>query len=174
MHFSPHLRPKTFDDLNITGLLPYSCFGQETFGIQSELNLSSSLSSLQIWNLTSRTAQVLVQKKSRRIQILFMQEVTKKQNKNSYQKLSAPFKLRVPTTRIFFFWRKYLAYHIYKAILIEEKFQKAQNTVFLGPKVLLFCLKSVPWTGNKSAGDDAENCENSQLTLTVSKLYREL
>ena len=52
--------------------------------------------------------------------------------------------------------------------MIEEKFQKAQNTVFSGPKVLLFCLKSVSWTGNKLAGDDVENCENSensQLTL---------
>ena len=55
---------------------------------------------------------------------------------------------------------------MYKPILIEEKFQKAQNTFFLGPKVLLFCLKSVPWTGNEVAGDDVENCENSQLTLT--------
>ena len=36
----------------------------------------------------------------------------------------------------------------------------------MGPKVLLFCLKSVPWTGNEVAGDDVENCENSQLTLT--------
>ena len=54
---------------------------------------------------------------------------------------------------------------MYKPILIEEKFQKAQNT---GPKVLLFCLKSVPWTGNEVAGDDVENCENSQLTLTKS------
>ena len=32
--------------------------------------------------------------------------------------------------------------------------------------MLLFCLKSVPWTGNELAGDDEENCENSQLTLT--------
>ena len=55
---------------------------------------------------------------------------------------------------------------MYKPILIEEKFQKAQNTFFLGPEVLLFCLKSVPWTGNEVAGDDVENCENSQLTLT--------
>ena len=32
---------------------------------------------------------------------------------------------------------------------------------------LLFCLIStiVPWTGNELAGDDVENCENSQLTL---------
>ena len=31
--------------------------------------------------------------------------------------------------------------------------------------MLLFCLKSVPWTNNELAGDDEENCENSQLTL---------
>ena len=43
-----------------------------------------------------------------------------------------------------FFLRKYLAYHIYKQIPIEEKIKKAQNTVFSGPKMLLFCLKSVP------------------------------
>ena len=74
---------------------------------------------------------------------------------------------KVPMTRNFFL-RKYLAYHTYKPTPIEEKFQKAQNTVFSGPKVLLFCLKSVSWTGNKLAGDDVENCENSensQLTL---------
>ena len=55
-----------------------------------------------------------------------------------------------------FFLREYLAYHMYKPISIEEKFQKAQNTVFSGPKVLLFCLKSVPWTGNELAGDDVK------------------
>ena len=74
---------------------------------------------------------------------------------------------KVPMTRNFFL-RKYLAYHTYKPTPIEEKFQKAQNTVFSGPKVLLFCLKSVSWTGNNVAGDDVENCENSensQLTL---------
>ena len=48
---------------------------------------------------------------------------------------------------------------MYKPTPIEAKFQKAQNTVFSGPKVLLFCLKSVPWTGNELAGDDVENCE---------------
>ena len=48
MHFSLHLNPKTFNDFNITGLLLYSCFGQETFGIHSELNLSSSHCSLKI------------------------------------------------------------------------------------------------------------------------------
>ena len=65
-----------------------------------------------------------------------------------------------------FFLRKYLAYHMYKPIPIEEKFQKAQGTIFSGPKVLLFCLESVPWTGNELVGDDVENSENSQLTLT--------
>ena len=47
----------------------------------------------------------------------------------------------------------------------KKKFQKAQNTAFLGPKVLLFCLKNDPWTGNELAGNDVENYENSQLTL---------
>ena len=65
-------------------------------------------------------------------------------------------------TRIFFL-RKYLAYHMNKPIPIEEKIQKAQNTVFSGPKVLLFCLQSVSWTGNGLAGDDVENCEHFQL-----------
>ena len=65
-----------------------------------------------------------------------------------------------------FFLRKYLAYHMYKPIPIEEIFWKAQNTGFSGPKVLLFYLKNVPWAGNELAGDDVENCENSQLTLT--------
>ena len=61
-----------------------------------------------------------------------------------------------------FFSRKYLAYHMYIPILKEEKFKKNPNTrLFLGPKMLLFCLKSVPWTGNKLEGDDVENCENS-------------
>ena len=64
---------------------------------------------------------------------------------------------------MFFFLRKYLAYHMCKPIPIEEKIQKAQNTVFLGPKVSLFCLKSVTWTYNELAG---ENCENPQLILT--------
>ena len=31
--------------------------------------------------------------------------------------------------------------------------------------MLLFCLKSVPWTGNELAGNDVENCENSLLIL---------
>ena len=33
-------------------------------------------------------------------------------------------------------------------------------------KVLFFCLEGVPWTGNELAGDDEENCENFQLTVT--------
>ena len=63
MHFSPHLKPKTFNDFNIKGLLLCSSFGQETFGIQLELNLSSSHTLLKIWKLTGHNAYVLVQKK---------------------------------------------------------------------------------------------------------------
>ena len=55
---------------------------------------------------------------------------------------------------------------MYKPIPVEEKFRKAQNTVFFGPFVPLFCLKNITWTGNELAGDDVENYENSQLTLT--------
>ena len=36
--------------------------------------------------------------------------------------------------------------------------------------MLLFCLKSVPWTGDELAGDDAENCENSILVDTYISL----
>ena len=32
--------------------------------------------------------------------------------------------------------------------------------------MLLFCIKSVLWTGSKLVGDYIENCETSQLTLT--------
>ena len=65
-----------------------------------------------------------------------------------------------------FFLRKYLAYHMYKPISIEEKLKKkTENSVFSGPTVLLFSLKSGPWTGNELATDDVEICENSQLTL---------
>ena len=52
---------------------------------------------------------------------------------------------------------------------MEEKILKnfkLQDSVFSGPKVLLFCRESVPWTGNELAGDDVENCENSPLTIT--------
>ena len=31
--------------------------------------------------------------------------------------------------------------------------------------MLLFCLKSVSWTGNELTGDDVENCENLQQAL---------
>ena len=41
----------------------------------------------------------------------------------------------------------------------------SNNSVFWRPEVLLFCLKSVPWTGNELAADDVENCENFQLML---------
>ena len=36
--------------------------------------------------------------------------------------------------------------------------------------MLLFFLKSVPWTGNESAGDDVENCENPLLTKSLTCL----
>ena len=38
--------------------------------------------------------------------------------------------------------------------------------------MLLYCLKSVPRTGNELAGDDVENCENSPLG-TCQKLAGE-
>ena len=53
-----------------------------------------------------------------------------------------------------------------KPIPVVKKFQKTLNSVFSGPKVLLLCLKSVPWTGNELAGDDVENCVSSLLTNT--------
>ena len=55
---------------------------------------------------------------------------------------------------------------MYKPISIEGKFQKNLNSVFSGSKALLVCRLSVPWTGNELAGDDVENSENSQLTLS--------
>ena len=68
---------------------------------------------------------------------------------------------------------KYLAYHIYKPMPMDEKISKNLKLDFSGPKGLLFCLKStiVPWTGNELAGDDVENCENSQLTLKKSLTF---
>ena len=55
---------------------------------------------------------------------------------------------------------------MYKPISIEEKLKKkTENSVFSGPIVLLFSLKSGSWTGNELATDDVEICENSQLTL---------
>ena len=38
--------------------------------------------------------------------------------------------------------------------------------------MLLFCLKSVSWTGNELAGDDVENCENLQQALTRVVIHR--
>ena len=68
--------------------------------------------------------------------------------------------LKVPITRIFFFRKKFgLSYT--KASSDRRKVSKYLTLSFLGPKVLLFCLKSVQWTGNELAGDDEENCENS-------------
>ena len=48
----------------------------------------------------------------------------------------------------------------------RRKLSKNLKLGFSGPKVLLFCLGSVPWTDNELAVDDIENCENSQLTST--------
>ena len=39
---------------------------------------------------------------------------------------------------------------------MEEKIQKTENSVFSGPKVLLFCPSSILWTGNELAADDVE------------------
>ena len=70
-------------------------------------------------------------------------------------------------TIILSFLRKYLAYHGHKPIPIDKKqLKKLKPRFFSGPEVLLFCLKSVSCTGNELAGDDVENCENSQLTPT--------
>ena len=54
------------------------------------------------------------------------------------------------------FLRKYLAYHMYKPMPMDEKISKNLKLDFSGPKGLLFCLKStiVQWTGNELAGDD--------------------
>ena len=37
-----------------------------------------------------------------------------------------------------FFSRKYLAYHVYKAIPEEDNFRKLKTRLFLGPEMLLF------------------------------------
>ena len=42
---------------------------------------------------------------------------------------------------------------MYKPIPIDKKLKKDKSG-FSGPKVLLFRLKSVPYTGNELAGDD--------------------
>ena len=55
---------------------------------------------------------------------------------------------------------------MYKPISIDKNLKKKnENSVFSGPIVLLFSLKSGSWTGNELATDDVEICENSQLTL---------
>ena len=61
----------------------------------------------------------------------------------------------------FFFFRKKFGLSYTKASSDRRKVSKYLTLSFLGPKVLLFCLKSVQWTGNELAGDDEENCENS-------------
>ena len=50
--------------------------------------------------------------------------------------LNRPLKLKVPMAR--FFSRKYLAYHVYKAIPKEDNFRKLKTRLFLGPEMLLF------------------------------------
>ena len=45
---------------------------------------------------------------------------------------------------------------------------KSALSVIPGPKVPLFCLKSVPWTSNELADNDVEKCEKSSLTPTKS------
>ena len=42
-----------------------------------------------------------------------------------------------------------------------RKISKNLKLGLFGP---LFCLKSVPWTGNELAGDDVENCENYSIS----------
>ena len=69
------------------------------------------------------------------------------------------------------FLRKYEACHVYKPIPIQENVQKTLKLFFSCPKVLSFCLKSVPWIGNELVGDDVENCENSQLTPKISRNF---
>ena len=53
---------------------------------------------------------------------------------------------------------------MYKPMPMDEKISKNLKLDFSGLKGLLFCLIST-WTGKELAGDDVENCENSQLTL---------
>ena len=57
----------------------------------------------------------------------------------SIKLLNRPPKLKMTMAR-FFFLRKYLAYHVYKPIPKEGNFKKLKTRLFLGPKVLLFCL----------------------------------
>ena len=51
---------------------------------------------------------------------------------------------------------------MFKPIPIKNKISNNFKLGFSGLKVLLFCFKSVPWTGNELAGYDVENCESSQ------------
>ena len=88
MHFSLHLDLKTLNDFNITDLPPYSCFGKETFGIQSELNLSSHCSYDMELN---RPYCVCSEKVGGGVQILFMQELTKKAEGKFISKIIRPF-----------------------------------------------------------------------------------
>ena len=50
---------------------------------------------------------------------------------------------------------------MYKPVPMEKNL----NSVFSAPEAPLFCLKSVPLTGNELAGDDVDNFEKL-LTLT--------
>ena len=51
---------------------------------------------------------------------------------------------------------------MFKPIPIKNKISNNLKLGFSGLKVLLFCVKSVPWTGNELAGYDVENCESTQ------------
>ena len=72
--------------------------------------------------------------------------------------------LKVPMTRNSFF-AQILSLSYVQANSDRRKISKNLKLGFFGPSSALFCLKSVPWIGNELAGDDVENCENSQLTL---------
>ena len=60
---------------------------------------------------------------------------------------------------------------MFKPIPIKNKISNNFKLGFSGLKVLLFCFKSVPWTGNELAGYDVENCESSQWTLANLSLF---
>ena len=84
----------------------------------------------------------------------------------AYCYLCRPTFLDTHDTNFFFFALTSSLSYVKNQLRLKKKFKKLKTRFFRGPKVLLFCLLSVPWTGNKLAGDDVENCENSQLTLT--------
>ena len=63
-----------------------------------------------------------------------------------------------------FLSRKYLDFHMYKPVPIEKNL----NSVFSAPEAPLFCLKSVPLTGNELAGDDVENFEKLSVDTNRS------